>query len=533
MPSVTLLLKGLDGSPLGEAAYDTLLTAMDDYLLKLWVDYFSPNYRLLDLETEVTGDSATEGGNSISMDTALFFKDAMGEATARNSQILGAPSDLELELAAGYAWNDLKVFQNYLLVATAIDESTAFAGLTAVEAQETFATSTVEDVVEIDLPKPEKEPQVADEPTRGDVTLPTNDNLQIAAASSQLQNQSGTNALNPLWPSLIVGMAVFLITIIVLGYRKQQSSKRKADWEESTRSESVLVRVANDNAILEGDNAEIEVEDKYHKLEQEARLRALEMEDLKNQERNLDKEYATSCLTLGGAAALGGGAALADSMTSDPDDDGERPSKSCLKLGGKNKSSNTPTLTSNSQRGIALPRTVDLTNTAGFRQDFDVESWRNPTMAEEETCTDMSDREKAQFRAYMQSGMSVEEASSQIMQERAARQQSITLGNEQRKMLGKQSNPLDCLEQQQSSAAQSILHDTELMEDGETAVHIPKPKYMTLGAACSTKNPNLLKGILDEDNSNRARAMVLSEASSYASSYDDNEFSCALSGDHL
>eukprot|EP00535_Pseudo-nitzschia_heimii_P009770 CAMPEP_0197191736 /NCGR_PEP_ID=MMETSP1423-20130617/23931_1 /TAXON_ID=476441 /ORGANISM="Pseudo-nitzschia heimii, Strain UNC1101" /LENGTH=712 /DNA_ID=CAMNT_0042644465 /DNA_START=188 /DNA_END=2326 /DNA_ORIENTATION=+ len=621
MPKLTLLLRGMDGETLGEKAYDALQTAMNDYLRKRFEEYFLPQYAFEDARSKVTGDIPFEGysragGNAISLETVLTFRDpnasspqeksgqtengpqkrqsVLREPTFRDSDlrfdnspppvirmenINAVPSDLELEIAAGYAWNDLSSFRNHLLVAATIESLDTFRDLSSIDSLETFPTDEkvgeeivvaegAEDVTEEGNEDEEavyfSDEAELEEPVRGDVVVAPNpgSTLNVAAASASL-TQSGTDRLNPLWPALIVGIAVFLCTIIILGYRKQKvRSKDPFGGIGIERPDNVLVHIVNDNSALEGDE-EIEVEDQLfsHPTPYESR------KEWKKQERDLDKEYAASCLkpaTMVLASSTPPSTSAVSEIEEDLEDENDdgavRKKRNCLhSIGARRKAKrvnlyeqDSMAFDSNSSRGIYPPRRVDLTETRN------TSPWSYTSRTGEEVKLynhgDLSKKERNKFAKYIGAGLTLQEASEQVLSDRKANGKKLTPpssvsrtrsgdfgGYSQRQSLTKaRSNPMDCCPQNEN------LH-SEVMADG-TGVHYERnPSYMSLGAACSSNDPSVLQEILDTDRgannkrsnniglnrsngsgSANARAMVITAASSYASSYDDHDFDAAL-----
>mmetsp|Transcript_21167 Transcript_21167/g.46921 ORF Transcript_21167/g.46921 Transcript_21167/m.46921 type:complete len:538 (-) Transcript_21167:754-2367(-) len=473
-------------------------------------------------------------------------------------------------------------------------------------------------------------------PERGDVAFGLESDFNLAAALSNLLKQSGTNRLNPLWPSLIVGMAVFLFTIIILGYRKQKASgkdpfffggSRGGPGDLDDKPDNVVVHINSDGSTLEGDDAEIEVHDQLYSnnpTRDELADEYDELEERRRKERDLDKQYAAGCL--GGSSALD--TSSSPTHVSDEEDNIDvddyrygSSSRSKRKGGGgcfgrgKKKDplqdQDSMAYDSNESRGIDLPRRVDLT-TLG-----DHSSWRNPVRLNQDhyhddtySDGDLTTAEKNKFNLYMQSGMSIEEASSQVLRERTLSRNaadaamaerttatqngyeheyydgdyydhppvvtppppSATTGrrtgssrwrvgqkqrlNEKQKEIIRnlhagpdcdKSNPLACFDGGINQNSFETLN-SEVMEDGNTRIHTPKSKnYMSLGATCSSTDSSLVRGILDENgistsassnssivekvrsaNPNMAQAMIITEASSYGSSFDDNDFEVAL-----
>jgi len=601
MPILNLLIRGLDGTPLGSKSYEAIETAMNDYMNKRFEDYFSPMYDFKDVSCQVMNDAPAQdgkGGNNITLACKLAFKDPSYEdprepdldgldfgarkraymapafrssngieIQPRQAVNEGVPSELELELAAGYAWSDLSSFRNHLLVAATIESIRALDGMEDIESDQNFPTSeqTADEIVLAEDEEDTAEEETAEEetveevtenvsnsadftprpPNRGDITAPSGNTLNVAAASSQLQS-SGTDRINPLWPALIVGMAVFLFTIIIIGYRKHKKDPFLFGRDRSDQSldkDNVMIHV-NDNSTF-GDE-EIEVEDQLYSTPDSTPER--KKKSRKQQERDLDKEYAKSCLT---PATLVLSSSTPESTYDDEYDDEDSIEgdgigrKNCFKRNSR-KSRNSRSLReqdsmafdTNNNRGIDLPRTLDLTSSN------DSSSWRNPSRLNQEDDVfdggDLTSKEKKQFSKYMRSGMSVEEASSQIMSEREQerrlfrlkspsattrtrsggpggytvqnKNKGTSLGQEQR---GEQSSPMDCFSPSLSPCAEQTL-DSEVMDDGTNIHFVERPSYDPYEQSSSQRFDG------------KARAMIITEASSYGSSFDDEEFDRAM-----
>jgi len=603
MPDVTLLIKGLDGSRLGDNAYSALETAMNDYLQKQFEGFFEPRYDFQDVWTKVTEDvpyMGAEEGNAVTMATYLEFRDPQYAASEYELDDLGVgkrkrlsdnanfrdsdikqtqapkarstegviPTDLELEIAAGHAFNDLTSFQNFVLVTATIDNISSFDGMQSIEAMEKFAAA-FPPVQDISIVKEEEEEEQAAANTvnRDDILdpsiggLPSTGGLNVAAASAASLANGGPDRLNPLYPALIVGIGVFLFTIIVLGYRKHKARQsdaylfKRGSSKYQKQKDNVMIHIINDSSTLEGDE-EIEVEDTFYNSSPESSPDRKQQR--KEKERELDKEYAASCLK---PAALGIASTPppSDSVSEDEESSGEG-RKNCLKkLSTRRRSKRSLGEQDSMAYSVEIsehPRRVDLTT------EHDSAAWRNPAQLDQSEGSfdsgDMTKKERKRFNKYIQSGLTIEEASSQIMNERKAsavnrsfeeptppssttQTRTGTVGGythyknghrgqhqQQQKEENVQSNPMGCFDPS-VCGDENTTH--EVMTDG-TGVHYDsehKP-YMSLGEACSANDPNLLNGVKDSRRRNNrniegtARAMVITEASSYASSYDDDEF---------
>jgi len=728
MPDLALLMKGLDGSNLGDRTYDALQTAMNDYLLKLLAPYFSSSgYELEDARTKVVGDRpllddvfgvALAEGNVVTLETILIFKDndgsgsgrtsttdqssSFGEQMALNARIgdfedresndervstsasktkststsTSAPTPMELELAAGHAWNDLSVFKNYLLVGAAVDEISAFDTLETVDSQQKFPTSTgaVAQEDESEDAASGQSPEVRP-PQREDITAPNKGDgkgkdkgtgkdkgkdkdkvkATVAAASSQELKQSGTNRLNPLWPALIVGMTVFLITMVVLGYRRRKNKYKDNEYDDGDDSDNDSIwrkigggmrstkrrysmgsKKNKSDVLVHVNNNKIEVEDRHYSSAASDQQRDYypykPQRNQKQHERDLDKEYAASCLRPAAMALSPSHYNACEDHDRDDDSDdyrcdnnndgnnsnnehrdyydhggGGSSKKNCFpaitRKGKKKKiapyrdgddnndndnhrdevrSSSSPlqdqdsmALDRNNRRGIALPQGVDLTNNQTVstnsngngtnnngngnsnnrRRRSSKESWRNLAQLDhqvedhEQDC-DLTDTERLKFVRYMQSGMSLQDASSQVLSERN-KYSKKKFGNNSGAGMEEQQG-----RRQSSYSGKKKNTGGQRMEDGETTIHVPNSSYTSPGVGASySEDQDSLDDILDDDGSNSdgsgigrhnkkkksrwsrkyrrrgsasGRAMIITEASSYASSYNDNDFSRAV-----
>ena len=275
MPTVTLLLATRGGEEgddddeedpntihLGETAYDLLQTTMNDYLERVVGEYFrrstttTRNYELLKVRTEITevysyrlADGTTIGGKAITLETLLTFRDTTmlvsmeeEENTNTNENGIGAdenrgasasaststiPTEAEIADAAGVAWNDLTMYYNQLLVATTLDDIDAFATVTTITSKQDFptlATNANNDSGNNN----DNNKDVDAKDLNGTGTGNTN-GFTVAAASdtsSQLA-QGNSSSINPLFPVAIVGLALFLFTVIFIGYRRQRRNFQK------------------------------------------------------------------------------------------------------------------------------------------------------------------------------------------------------------------------------------------------------------------------------------------------------------------
>lgn len=549
MPSLTLLMRGLPGEKLGDKAYDVIQTAMQDYLRKAFEDFFAPQYDFRRVAVQVNNDEpfkarGLSGGNAVTIETILTFYDQdyepddafefdLGRQRLQNQPSFRAsdlvatpvpkprmasnnasPSDLELQLAAGHVWNDLSSFKNHLLVAATIENISAFNGILEVESEETWPTNAqdVEIVVGDNKDKDkdkkdDKVPKPPKNPSKGS-------DLNIAAANSAV-NDNGRERLNPLYPSLIVGISVFLFTIIVLGYRRHKVRQRGGDpsfFGYEKQKDNVMIHVINDTSTLQGDE-EIEVEDTLYTSSPESSPNR--KRDRRRKERDLDRAYATSCLKPPGFSSP---PAPSTQTSSDEDDEEDEiqgtSSKTCFKRLSRRKTKQRSlgeqdSMTSYSYDSRGRPRRVDL------NAEYDDAAWRNPAQLHQEGTLDngdMTKQERKRFSKYVQSGMSIEEASAQIMTERAYQQRSqptpsvgtgeytASTNNE-----AVQSSPLDCF------GADGVC--------GGDATSSQTQSYMSLGDSNFDPNVHLEGG---------ARAMIITDASSYGGSYDDEDFDRAL-----
>ena len=163
-------------------------------------------------------------------------------------------------------------------------------------------------------------------------------------------------------------------------------------------------------------------------------------------------------------------------------------------------------MTSYSYDSRGRPLRVDLT------AEYDDAAQRNPAQLHEEGTLDsgdMTQKEKKRFSKYIKSGLSIEEASAQIMSERSYEQRlkpPSEAGTSSNNNEPVQSSPLDCF------GADGVC-------GGDATSTEETQNYMSLGDANFDPNVHLEGG---------ARAMIITGASSYGGSYDDEDFDRAL-----
>lgn len=273
-----------------------------------------------------------------------------------------------------------------------------------------------------------------------------------------------------------------------------------------------MIHVINDTSTLQGDE-EIEVEDTLYTSSPESSPNR--KRDRRREERDLDRAYATSCLKPPGFSSP---PAPSTQTSSDEDDEEDEiqgtSSKTCFKRLSRRKTKQRSlgeqdSMTSYSYDSRGRPRRVDL------NAQYDDAAWRNPAQLHQEGTLDNGDMtkiERKRFSKYVQSGLSIEEASAQIMTERAYQQRSqptpsvgtgeytASTNNE-----AVQSSPLDCF------GADGVC--------GGDATSSQTQSYMSLGDSNFDPNVHLEGG---------ARAMIITDASSYGGSYDDEDFDRAL-----
>lgn len=272
-----------------------------------------------------------------------------------------------------------------------------------------------------------------------------------------------------------------------------------------------MIHVINDTSTLQGDE-EIEVEDTLYSSSPESS--PSRKRDRRKKERDLDRAYATSCLKPGSLGFSSSPPAPSTQLSSDDDDEEDanqgNSSKTCFKRLGRRKAKQKSlgeqdSMTSYSYDSRGRPRRVDLT------AEYDEAAWRNPAQLHEEGTLDngdMTKKERKRFSKYIQSGLSIEEASAQIMTERSYQQrlkppsETGASSNNDEKV---QSSPLDCF------GADGVC--------GGDATSTQTQQYMTLGDANFDPNVHL---------EGSARAMIITGASSYGGSYDDEDFDRAL-----
>jgi hypothetical protein len=387
------------------------------------------------------GRRLQSSGNEMDLQTTLTFRDlsqeedtqAAAEAGVefKDAQASSVPSEEVLLGAAGDLWNDLSTFINEYLYKTLAAEGVEaeFANLDTVVSKEVFPTSP-----------PTESPTSA--PTSTNNVPPEDENSQVdnnENSVSQIVDSSNMNAqpdssVNPLYLALGVGVTVFLCTVIVLGMRRQRHTELIGNKPEA---------VAVHERYNQDGEQEIEVED----------------------------HYFSSCNTqVPGAVSNNRGAAGRGIC------------------------------------GMLSPRSRALDNTYddSFDEDLDGEHLDSHGSVDDEDpapsiagvaredmdlYADLTSDEKQLFLEYMHSGMSIEEASQQILEDRQRRSSVMR-------------SPRASYGQRKSNQRLR----SEVMSDGKTMVHIPQ----------HLSHPSARKF---------AQPMLLSEAdSSVASSFDDREY---------
>jgi hypothetical protein len=514
MPLLTLELQGLPGTPLSDNAYDAIQYAMSDYLLDLFENRWpststsdfdaglvgitangnSANARnpnadmnklpaLTSVKTEVVNDQPlsrrlTHGrmrrgrtlqasGNAIDLLTTLTFRDLTQQEDVEtgagvgndnstgveyNQGTDGETKNVDLSIppeevllgAAGDAWNNLSVFQVYLYDAIGRegnDVVAEFADLQGVSSAVVFPTSppTVAPTVgPTDAPLP----PAPDEPS--DPTTTGGDNT-VASINDSSNMVAPSGGIDPLYPALITGIAVFLCTIIVLGYRRRHSSDLIGN-----KSDPSTVNV-HDTFTLDGDE-EIEVEDPFSN---KCKKVATRRQRSNSQDSNVDE-----------AAGRGRG------------------------FCGRNP--------------VCTPRALDKTYEESFEEIeggnerySEQSGLRNPSIAgvpreDMDLYADLSSAEKQQFLRYMHSGMSIEEASRRVLEDRQGRVIAAPSSSRRGMFMSDRPQPVN----------------SEVMADGQTMVHIPHQLH---GESANMRRYD--------------HSLVLEEAdSSVASSFDDRDY---------
>jgi hypothetical protein len=472
MPLLTLQLKGLPGTPLSDDAYDAVQYAMSDYLREVlqerWPSTDTMDYdagsmameardnsitltpALTSVKVEIVADRSIGGrrrrrrrqlqtGNEVDVLATLTFRD-LASAAANKEGVeynqaqasSSVPSDDTLRAAAGDAWNDLSEFEKYLYEAIGRQGDAVkqeFVALEGLASAEQFPTSPP-----TAAPTPGvTQPQSDGDQDRGDVGGTDN---TVASVNDSSNLATNTRAINPLYPALIAGFAVFLCTIIVLGYRRRRSSDLIGNKSE--------VHV-HDTFTLEGDE-EIEVENPFVVASHSKKSGSFRTSRSIGHDGVVEEHHSY------------------DVEDVEDDDSSEVPHKSkpsfCIR-----------------PPGMRAPRNLDTTYDDSFESDDypGNDQLAPPSIGEVERedmdlYADLTPSEKQQFLRYMHSGMSIEEASQLVLEAR----QNHALA---RSNTSKQNN---------YDRRSNHRLDSQVMSDGRTTVHIPE--QLGDGFAPSSRN---------------------------------------------
>lgn len=415
----------------------------------------------VDLKATLTfrGAEATEAAAD---GTAIV--DGTEDPSSSSSSSSSVPPQEDLAAAAGDVWNDLSTFETVYLADVLADEDASvqqeFAALESIGSAEVFPTSppavapvttTAAPVEVAPTTAPATPPPPAPSSSSSPPPQPTG-NIVAGINDSDTPPAQPQTGLNPLWPALIVGVAVFLCTILVLGYRRQQVR----DGLIGNKADSTIH--VHDNLTYDGEE-EIEVEDHYLTGGAAA------------------AEAAAAAASSGAARSAPRTADSYDASVEDEEGGWRHASSSrCGRSSGRCRAINSERYRDGSVSRISASLHTDSA------EEYDLYAT-------------MDAAEKHNFLRWMQSGVSIEEASERVLRER---QRHSTTGR-------------------MSAPARQQLH-SEIMEDGRTMVHIPQ--HLLADSAA---------GGGGGDNAQARKyammsSMVMSEASSVASSFDDREY---------
>ncbi len=515
LPLLSLQLRGTGVASMSADAYDAIQNAMNGYLrdvlgAKWGTDSLDPTAPVMtDARTEIVaertlngtdtrrglrtlqdaGDDGGPAGVEVDLRATLTFRDAGdgaaagdvegatdiefndaepdSESTSSSPSSASVPSQEALEGAAGDVWNDLSTFETVYLadVLSAEDESLRqeFASLDSMTTAAVFPTSAPASpgtAPPVALTAPTEAPTATPAPTPARVVAGINDS---AVPPPQ---QDG---MNPLWPALIVGIAVFLCTIIVLGIRRQ----RHIDDLIGNKSDPSIH--VHDNMTLEGDE-EIEVEDRLF-----AGAGGTE-----------DRDDAAE-----GIVYLQPPDVSDFALSSGIDDD----RNGAAGVGGYRRSNRA---SSRPSGVIASPRNSMQQHREDQSPPSSSRILEVPPTEDYDTYATMDATEKRAFLTLIRSGMSVPDASEQILidrQHHPAVGAGSGLSGERRSLGGGRMS---------ASARQKL--QSEIMADGQTMVHIPQ-HLADNGVVGPSAQPRQY-----------TPSMLMSEASSVASSFDDREY---------
>ncbi|KAL3922406.1 MAG: hypothetical protein SGILL_002221 [Bacillariaceae sp.] len=471
MPVLKLQLQGLSGEPLSDNAYDAIQYAMSDYLRDFlqekWPSTSTSDYdagaqgdaaearnedgssskinaipALTNVKTEILADrpiarrslrsrDLQAAGNEVDVLATLTFRDLESAAASENNGGIeyhqgdsdsSVPSEEVLSAAAGDAWNDLTAFEEYLFEAVGREDDTVkqqFVTLEGLASAEDFPTSPP---TAAPTPAATPEATTATEGTTGgdggDETDADRGDSTVAGVEEGNPVVQSSGGINPLYPALIAGFAVFLCTIIVLGYRRRRPTDLIGNKDEHVQ--------VHDTFNLDGDE-EIEVENPYFESDkkQKNKSRSFRSRSVKQPQDDMD------------------------------DDNSEVENRSkptfCVR-----------------PPGMRAPQNLDQTYDESFEEDEQYESEHSgippPSIGDVDRedmdlYADLTQAEKQQFLRYMHSGMSIEEASQLVLEARQNHASARYL-------------PQGGSGSTSTRSKQRL--DSEVMADGRTTVHIPE-----------------------------------------------------------
>jgi hypothetical protein len=450
--------------------------------------------------------------------------DSVESSTASSTSTLSVPSQQELEAAAGDIWNDLSTFENvYLADVLAREENEAlrqeFVNIESMASATVFPTSApsstaaatnapVSLTAPTEAPSTITAPETTSTPTIGDMIAGINE-----AEAPPVQR----DGINPLWPALIVGIAVFLFTIILLGYRRQ----RYLDDLIGNKADDMSLHI-HDSMTLSGDE-EIEIEDPVYQPDAMD-----EVGDGTDRGIVSNRNIPTSG---GGATFEASDAAVPSSNNNNYNilthsvpypfstlkgrtydvslkggNDGPNATRSSTTYGRTDMTGSVFSSNRTSSGGLIKSPRSSMHNHRRGQSKHDEPPPTHvleipPTEEDYDTYATMDSSEKRTFLRLIKSGMSVPDASEHILKERQLRYSAKT--DDGGRSSSTHSGVIRSLSGRMSSSAKQTLQ-SEIMEDGKTTVHVPQH--------------------LTDSSAQYIPCMMMSEASSVASSFDDREY---------
>eukprot|EP00529_Nitzschia_sp_RCC80_P000515 CAMPEP_0113505152 /NCGR_PEP_ID=MMETSP0014_2-20120614/35146_1 /TAXON_ID=2857 /ORGANISM="Nitzschia sp." /LENGTH=869 /DNA_ID=CAMNT_0000400409 /DNA_START=382 /DNA_END=2991 /DNA_ORIENTATION=+ /assembly_acc=CAM_ASM_000159 len=431
-------------------------------------------------ETETETGNGTEGAEG---DDNSLRQSAPADAEAA-AAFFSLPDEESLEVAAGDAWNDMNFyFGNFLYPAVTINANDPavqeeFLDLRGVESGSLYPTSAP---VDVDVTTPtsppddeeeEEEEDPVEEPATATTAAPTeasggsvtltgsggsdgdrgNTIASINDETYASQN-SGDGGVDPLYPAIAAGVACFLCTIIVLGYRRQARHSElignKSDLNLDD-GEEPPIHVHNSTFLDDGEE-EIEVEDEH--IKRERSMVGIQCGPSRRNRNDHDYDQFSSGDDYGSSSQRDSNYNFNyDYDLNGIGDDGANPGSRSMRdmYGGSSLVDDTQ-----SEQSSAGYDGGNSRNNYVPQQYQQSASTRNSSEADElDIYASLSPEEKKIFLRYINQGYPVQQAKDMILSDRGQ-------------------GPPRSRRQQPSSRSPEEKIQSELMPDGHTMIHIP------------------------------------------------------------